>query len=186
MSDYRGHVVAGVVWFLTLAAVAFLLLPELAGSHGGWFVLSGWGFVAQLAVAVLAALWPDVDTASRGRKVFYRVLLAFSLYSMARSQWKMAAVIGLAGILPAVGNHRGWTHTVWAAVLVPLPIVLLPLYVSDDGQWLRTPDFQRISVGLPFYVAAMVGLLSHLAADGFFGVLLARMSGGSTKGARRD
>lgn len=185
MSDYRGHVVAGVAWFLIFAAAAVLFLPEFTGSHGRWFVLRGWGFVAQLAVAVLAALWPDVDTASRGRKAFYRVLLVFSLYSMARSQWKMAAVIGLAAILPALGNHRGWTHTVWAAVLVPLPIVLLPLYVSDDGQWLRAPDFQRISVGLPFYLAAILGLFSHLAADGLFGLSLARISGGSTKAARR-
>ena len=186
MSEFRGHVVAGVVWFLILAVAASLLLPRLVGNHGGWFVLSGWGFVAQLAVAVLAALWPDVDTASRGRKVFYRVLLAFSLYSIARSQWKMAAVIGLVGILPALGNHRGWTHKVWAAVLVPLPIVLLPLYVSDDGRWLRTPDFGKISAGLPFYLAAIVGLFSHLAADGFFGRFLARISGGPAKATRGD
>lgn len=182
LSGYRGHVVAGVLWYGLFAALAASVLPRLFGVPGALFAATGWDLPVQILVAVLAALWPDVDSASQGRKLYYRVLLAFSLYCVFRAQWKIAAFVGLAAILPGIGNHRGWTHSVWAAFVVPLPILFLPLYVGAGGLWLNAPDFDKLPVGLPYYFAAVTGFLSHLAADGRLGGVLARLAGSKMNG----
>jgi membrane-bound metal-dependent hydrolase YbcI (DUF457 family) len=58
-------------------------------------------------------------------------------------------------MLPILSRHRGWTHTWWAMLLVPSPLLILP--------YLHVPE--RPLVGLPFYGAAVVGYLSHLVVD---------------------
>lgn len=64
--------------------------------------------------------------------------------------------LGLIGILPLLGHHRGITHSKLAAFLVPLPIVLVP-YLYDE---------KMLPISLVHYGAAVVGYLSHLLLDG--------------------
>jgi membrane-bound metal-dependent hydrolase YbcI (DUF457 family) len=71
-------------------------------------------------------------------------------------EFELAAYLGLFAILPALGHHRGWTHTWWAMLLIPLPLLVLP--------YLHVPE--RPLIGLPFYGAAVVGYFSHLFMDG--------------------
>lgn len=70
-----------------------------------------------------------------------------------------SAWLGLFAMLPALGAHRGWTHTWWAMLLVPLPILAMPAMLID---------FRAVQTFLPFYGAFAGGFFSHLLLDGEF------------------
>jgi membrane-bound metal-dependent hydrolase YbcI (DUF457 family) len=103
------------------------------------------------------ALWPDVDTDSKGQRLFGALLLIADLALIIGERFRMAALVGLIAILPMIGRHRGWTHTWWAALLVPLPIAAIPYVYMPEAPFL----------GLPFYAAATAGYASHLLIDAF-------------------
>jgi membrane-bound metal-dependent hydrolase YbcI (DUF457 family) len=101
-------------------------------------------------------LWPDVDTDSKGQSLFYWIFVLVDTFLIVTQRFEAAAYLGFFALLPALGHHRGWTHTWWAMLLIPSPLLLWP--------YLNWPD--RPLVGLPFYGAAVVGYLSHLYMDG--------------------
>lgn len=110
------------------------------------------------AVALASALFPDVDTNSKGRHLFYRLALLGDAALIYFNQYKYAAFLGLLAMLPAVGSHRGWTHTWWAMLVVPAFFALAPYL------WLGlAPD--KLA---PYYLAAVTGYFSHLLLDGKF------------------
>jgi membrane-bound metal-dependent hydrolase YbcI (DUF457 family) len=111
--------------------------------------------VALMAACLLGTLFPDTDTNSKGQNLFYFCLLILDLALMAMGLFKWAAIVGFCAMLPAIGNHRGWTHTWWAMFLVPLPIILLPAFFYRYS----------LSIVLPFYLAAVTGYFSHLLLD---------------------
>jgi len=108
-----------------------------------------------LLVGVLAALFPDVDTESRGRDIFYGIFFLLDLVLIGFKQYTFAAFLGLLAIVPILSRHRGWTHTWWAMLLVPLPLVLLPaLFLKADPR-----------IMAPYYICAVLGYFSHLLLD---------------------
>jgi len=111
--------------------------------------------LALLCISLLASLFPDVDTDSKGQNLFYSLLAALDLGLMIKGLYKWAAILGFCAMLPALGHHRGWTHTWWAMLLVPSVILVLPMI------------FYSISIEklLPFYLAAVIGYFSHLLLD---------------------
>jgi membrane-bound metal-dependent hydrolase YbcI (DUF457 family) len=111
--------------------------------------------VALMAICLLGALFPDTDTDSRGRHLFYLFLVTLNLVLMIMESFKWAAIVGFCAMLPAIGHHRGWTHTWLAMLLVPLPIIILPAYFYGFS-------FNTL---FPFYLAAIVGYFSHLVLD---------------------
>ena len=108
-----------------------------------------------MAVCLLGSLFPDTDTDSKGRILFYCCLVILDLALMAMEQYKWAAIVGFCAMLPAVGHHRGWTHTWPAMILVPTPIVILPAFFYGFS-------FRTL---IPFYLAAVAGYFSHLLLD---------------------
>ena len=174
MSDYRGHVAAGAA-FYGVAAFLVVVLPIVVGYQGLALFQHWWEIPAQLVVAVMAALWPDVDVTSQGRKLFYRLFLVLDLYLIFTGTWIAAALLGLLAILPGLGRHRGWTHTLWAALLIPATIMIVPMFLAADGSFRSEPSFERTGVLLPYYLAAVVGYLSHLAADNLLGDGIGRL-----------
>jgi len=70
--------------------------------------------------------------------------------------YEAAACLRLIGMLPVLTHHRGWTHTRWAMLLVPLPIIAVPYLYSD----------RVLAFSLVLYGAAVVGYFSHLLLDG--------------------
>ncbi|MFH1006162.1 MAG: metal-dependent hydrolase [Candidatus Latescibacterota bacterium] len=154
MSDYRGHLWGGVVFFLGLAW-AMVALSEKLGSPAWVAVFWGWKVLALFGVALLMALWPDVDMDSKGQRLFYRIFLAADALLIVGKHFQFAAILGLLAMIPIAGRHRGWTHTIWAAVLVALPFFVLPMYFCG----------QPTMVGVPYFLAALVGYGSHLILD---------------------
>ena len=112
-------------------------------------------YAALVAIGMLAGLFPDVDTDSRGQRLYYALLLIVDLGLMIHEEYRWAAILGFLAMIPAIDNHRGWTHTWWAMLVVPLPILALPMTFYDYG-WEPL---------LPFYLAAVLGYCSHLLLD---------------------
>lgn len=109
----------------------------------------------MLAITVLFALFPDVDTNSKGQFIFYGMILIFDSIFLALKEYKLASIIGFLALLPVLGKHRGWTHTIWAMAAVPLPLIILPCLVLELD----------VGAALPYYLAAVTGYLSHLIID---------------------
>jgi membrane-bound metal-dependent hydrolase YbcI (DUF457 family) len=105
--------------------------------------------------ALLGGLFPDVDTDSKGRRLFYGAALVADAYLILRHLYRQSAILGFFALLPAIDGHRGWTHTLWAALLVPSPILWAPVFLLH----------QPWPVAAPYYLAAVVGYLSHLLLD---------------------
>lgn len=156
MAGYRGHIAGAVVFFLGyLALLVYLYSMNAAYQQFSTLELLGYP-VAMFALAVMFALWPDVDTNSKGQDVFYAIFLVADLFLIATRNFEEAAYLGLFALLPVVSRHRGWTHSWWAMLLIPSPLLVLPYVLFPD----------RPLAGLPFYGAALVGYFSHLVLDG--------------------
>lgn len=149
MPGFKAHLFGGAL-FCILALIAVLWLGIYRPDHETLVLL--------VVITLLAALFPDVDTDSKGRILFYGALLAVHLALMIQGHYRLAAILGFCALLPAVAHHREWTHSWWAMLLVPLPIVILPVVFYD----------RSLEAALPFYVAAVIGYLSHLVLDRVF------------------
>lgn len=150
MPDYKGHL-AGGLFFGVMGVVGAVLL--------GWLVFDPLQGAGLVGFCLLGALFPDVDTNSKGQNLYYAVFAVMDLALIIRGLYAWAAWFGLFSMLPAVGSHRGWTHTWWAMLLIPLPILAVPFFMG-------APDlFPRF---VPFYAAFALGYFSHLILDGKF------------------
>lgn len=146
MPGYKTHITAG----LAVAGGGVVGL-----SFAGYYQPEPFTAAALVLTCILGSLFPDVDTDSKGQSVFYWAMFAVDVALIVKEYYKWAAFLGAFAMLPALGPHRGWTHTWWAMLLAPLPILLVPYFL------LKMP----IQLFLPFYVAFVAGYLSHLALD---------------------
>jgi len=155
MAGYKGHIAGAAVFGgVYLAALGYAFSVDAA--YRQFTALEQVGYpLALLALALLFGLWPDVDTDSKGQEIFYSIFFVADLFLVVTEQFRAAAYLGLVAVLLVLSTHRGWTHTWWAMVLVPSPLLILP--------YLHVPG--RPLVGLPFYGAAVIGYLSHLVVD---------------------
>ncbi len=155
MANYKGHIIGGIVVQSSLLVVAKSLPGDILQKTNG--ILSNWQFIVALyVVAVLFALWPDVDTNSKGQDIFYGIGFIADIALVLTGRFEAAAYLGLLGMTPIIGHHRGWTHSKVAMLLVPLPIVLVP-YLHNS---------EILTTALLIYVASVGGYFSHLLLDG--------------------
>jgi membrane-bound metal-dependent hydrolase YbcI (DUF457 family) len=147
MPGYKGHLSGGL-----LAGGLAIGVAVMAGrlEHAPLY-LSG-----LLGFCLLGALFPDVDTDSKGQNFFYAVLILVDGALIYKHYYHWAAWLGLYAMLPAIGHHRGWTHTWWAMALVGTPILIIPGLFFGAGD---------MAVLLPFYIAFTLGYFSHLLMD---------------------
>lgn len=150
MPGYKGHLAGGLAFFV-MGFVGALLL--------GWAMRDPLVWAGIAGFCLMGALFPDVDTDSKGQNLFYLVFAAVDLGLILHKDYMWAAWLGFFAMLPAIGSHRGWTHTWWAMLLVPVPIMAVPAVV------LGLPEAKAF---LPFYAAFVVGYFSHLLLDGEF------------------
>lgn len=119
--------------------------------------LEDWQLLVGLyVIAVLFALFPDVDTNSVGQNIFFGIAFLADILLIVSGKFEAAAYLGLLAMLPIIAKHRGWTHHKLAMVLVPLPILIIP-YLQNQKIW---------TLGVLIYGAAVVGYFSHLLLDG--------------------
>lgn len=155
MAGYKGHVAGAAVFGLGYVAVLIYAF-SVDAAYRQFSVLERVGYPLVLIVlTLLFGLWPDVDINSKGQRLFYSIFFVTDLFLIVTEQFRVAAYLGLVALLPVLSTHRGWTHTWWAMLLIPSPLLILP--------YLHVPE--RPLIGLPFYGAAVTGYFSHLLMD---------------------
>ena len=155
MAGYRGHIAGGLAAALACTLAVSMLPYEQLSTYAN--LLQGWQTLAGVfMVAMLFALFPDVDIKSKGQALFYWLVFTIDVLLIWNKQIQAAAYLGLLAMLPLLTKHRGWTHSKWAMVLVPLPIVIVPYLYSET----------MLPISLVYYMAAVSGYFSHLLFDG--------------------
>lgn len=155
MANYKGHIAGGVTAGVTLVLTApFIPIEQFAESA---HLLQDWQALAGvIIVAIVFALFPDVDTNSKAQDIFYGILLPINILLIWQNHLQAAAYLGLIAMLPIIGHHRGWTHSYWAMLIVPLPILVVPWLYHDH----------IVPISAVYYAAAVGGYFSHLLLDG--------------------
>src|SRR3990170_939665 len=104
MPNYRWHIAAGVCSFvLLLSLVGF---PDQALTAIQWLIWS-----------IAGALFPDVDTTSRGQKIFYRFLFLPLIVLLLQGQWEFFILFTLLAFIPFLVRHRGIFHRSWFVII---------------------------------------------------------------------
>src|SRR5690606_12297260 len=156
MAGYRGHLAGASAFFAVYLAGLFYVFSIDAAYRQFTLVELIASPLALFGLCLMFGLWPDVDTNSIGQNIFYTKFFLVDVVLIATQHFEEAAYLGLFAILPILGKHRGWTHSWWAMLLIPSPLLVLPYVFYPE----------RPLAGLPFYGAAVVGYLSHLFMDG--------------------
>lgn len=155
MANYRGHIVGGII--AGTASMALLSQVPLEQSAEAARLLYDWQvFAAFFVLSVLFALFPDVDTNSKGQDIFFGLAFFVDILLILNGNYQAAAYLGLIAMLPILSHHRGWTHSKWAMFIVPSPLIILPaLY-----------DERLLVAASVYYLASVSGYFSHLLFDG--------------------
>ena len=98
MPGYKAHIAGS----LALTGVAVAGTSWLGVYQPGFETMLGLGLLS-----LLGGLFPDVDTDSKGRRLFYGAALLADGILMVRQQYRHAAILGFCALLPAVDGHRG-------------------------------------------------------------------------------
>ncbi len=155
MANYRGHIAgglgAGTVYALALSHVPIERFAETAGLLENWQALA-----ALFVLSMLFALFPDVDTNSKGQDIFVGLAFIVDVLLILDGSFQAAAYLGLIAMLPIISHHRGWTHSKIAMVLVPLPLLIVPYFHNE----------KVLPISIVLYGAAVAGYFSHLLLDG--------------------
>lgn len=146
MADYKRHLSFGLV-----LGIGVLVLLSLAWS----WKASLEHMATLLGLCLIGSLLPDIDTDSRAQNLIYAFLILFDLFLIFKKEYEWAAIVGLCAMFPALGPHRGWTHSLWAMLLIPLPIIIVPVLLFSQ-------PWQAV---LPYYLAVLLGYFSHLLLD---------------------
>lgn len=146
MPGYKGHIIGGAVTAGLATGAAVLL----------YSIDSPLTIAAIMGFCLLGAMFPDSDTDSKGQNLFYTIFVIIDAVLIYQQAYKLAAWLGLAAMLPALGHHRGWTHSWLAMVLVGSPILLIPALLFGSDQ---------IVTYVPLYLAFTLGYFSHLFLD---------------------
>lgn len=143
MPNYKGHVFGGafgfgvVIFLCALHQSSCIQLVE-------WFLC-----------VVAGSLFPDIDTKSKGQKIFYSMLACAMVICVINQQLTILAGIALAAMLPLLSNHRGIFHRLW--------FVMLLVGLASGALIIAYPaEQQRVLYDAGFFV---VGVVSHLYLD---------------------
>jgi len=154
---YRGHLAGGLV----LAATAALAAPAL-----GLVETSDWVSLAGVAgTALFFSLFPDLDTSSVPQRWFFRAVFGLLICLAWRGQYQVATLVALVALLPVLDQHRGWTHSWWSPLV--MPVLLGGIY--ELWRWPQQMPGERPAFGaihLACLGAAMWGWYGHLLLDG--------------------
>ena len=113
---------------------------------------------ALAGICLAGALFPDIDTDSKGQKLFYILLIALDGLLLWQRRVTEAAWLGLAGLVPPLMQHRGFTHTLWCLLLCVAALFWAP-------QWLGLCTQAQ---AIPISAAFGAGYASHLLLDHLF------------------
>ena len=143
MPNYKSHLFAAVCTFLIIFTI--FLYKKVTLFVG-----------AQLLLClVLGALFPDIDTKSKGQKIFYRLFFAVLILLFVKHRFFESAFFALIVFLPLLVKHRGLFHNLWFVTFVSfVPYFYCSLYMPKycTSMLLHTVFF-------------VIGIITHLWLD---------------------
>ncbi|MBN1349754.1 metal-dependent hydrolase [candidate division KSB1 bacterium] len=154
MSDFAGHSRAGIKTFLWLS-IPILLWQYFKTDSAIGFLKALWCVPVCFALCYFGALFPDVDIKSKSQKIVSGVFIIIIAIFILAGYYGWAAGFGIFILIASFFKHRGFMHSKWAAFLLPLPLLIVPLLVTA-----RLKD-----IGIEYYLSAVAGYLSHLRSD---------------------
>lgn len=143
MAGYKGHIVWALFTYASILGVGYL---------ASWHIVFS---VQNILFICLGSMFPDIDTKSKGQKIFYYVLAFCCIYSGIKHWY--CTLLGLIsfGFLPLVCSHRGIFHNIFF-ILFLISITLLFLIQLF-------PRCEHIFIMNGLFFAC--GALSHLIVD---------------------
>lgn len=102
MANYKGHLVGGFALYALTLYVFSLYYYVSPIQAGQWLLFS-----------LAGALFPDVDTKSKGQYYFYWIVFIATIYLTFIGKWYLAALISIVAFTPLLVRHRGIFHNVW-------------------------------------------------------------------------
>lgn len=145
MPGYRAHLIGGLVAFS-----GAYLLTQSATNTDLMLVLQllGW--------CLLGSLFPDIDTKSMGRLVWFRILGVMAIVGLIANQWAVVGFSGILWLLSLLANHRGLFHRFWFILL----LALFGMIITD----VVVPEYLfYMQYAILFFV---IGAFSHILLDG--------------------
>jgi len=154
---YGQHVRRGIAaYFVALVPIIAWISYRQNWSFSGlgryW-----WEILICFALCVLGSMAPDTDIKSKSQRVIYAILIPADLVLILFGYYRPAAIIGFFAMLPNVLKHRGKLHSLSAAIILPVPLLIIPI--------LATGKLEYKQLGVSYYIAAVFGYISHLIAD---------------------
>jgi len=144
MPNFKGHLAGGI--FIYLVAMYWILSNQTISLSTS---------LEWLLFTLAGSLFPDVDTKSKGQKLFYWIALALSLFLLSNNRMQEFVILGLCSLVPLLVGHRGIFHKTWFVILVPASIAgICCLYM---------PHCEKIIMYDTFFF--IMGALSHLWLD---------------------
>jgi len=154
MSGYKGHIWGSLI-LSGMIVYGFYAVSIYFNIN---FITNFEKMVTLVLVSIIFSLFPDIDTNSKGQKLFYFIFFILDAYLILKEQYKNAAILGLFSFLPILSKHRGWTHRKLTAIVVCSPFIIVPYFLQNIS----------IEDGVPYFLAALTGYFSHLIVDGEF------------------
>ena len=143
MPNYKGHLAAG----FALYALLVLLIGYSAHSLP---TLLEW-----LVCILFGSLFPDVDTKSKGQKIFYSVLAGIYIVLLLQQNYVLLSLLAVCALLPLLVRHRGLTHSIWFIFAICAGAIVYA-YCAVPSMALRVL-YDSIFFG--------IGALSHIILD---------------------
>lgn len=111
MPHYKAHLVGGLGAFGLVYYGIFLgnASPDIS--------------LEWLSCALIGAMFPDIDTQSKGRKMYYVFLSILGLFFFFKADMYALSCISFLMLIPPFLTHRGMTHSFIFIVLLSLCVV---------------------------------------------------------------
>ena len=144
---YKWHIIGGAI------AYSFVLLGISVMSLS----ISLDNTILWLFISIFGALFPDIDTQSKIRRLIYGkwLFVLFGILILLKTSSMVLIFLTFLAILPFVAKHRGFFHSIF--LLVGLPIIL-----AITLSWYYPTQAYVIITSSIFFIA---GALSHVLLD---------------------
>jgi len=142
MPNYKGHLAGGIVLY---AAILVFFMPAVkSGTVLEW-----------LFFVCIGALFPDIDTKSKGQRFFFALLVCVFVYLLLQQKVYAAVLLAIAACMPLIAHHRGLFHNFLFLTGFCWSIGLTVAYLL--------PDYRTIILYDTLFF--WIGIFSHLLLD---------------------
>ncbi len=155
MANFKNHIFFNIVLFIP---ISYVINNYYIKSYNTLNIIVN--TILLFSISIMFSLWPDIDTKSIGQKIFYIFFFITDIMLISTGKINESAYLGLLVMLPIITNHRGFFHSLFAVFFFPMIFLIAPAIYYNSF------TFSKIKIGFPYYLAGVIGYLSHYILDG--------------------